>query len=123
MPASARRSLPPGRWDEGKLADWLCSFIGRGSSLDVPVREMPRYYAQLKAPAGRTDVLFITDARCRIPQDVHEHFLLWKARAQARLVTLVVGSEPGDLAGVSDEVHRVGTLSATEEAVGRVLSL
>ena len=34
-------ALPPGRWDEGKLADWLCAFIGGGSSLDVPVREMP----------------------------------------------------------------------------------
>src|SRR5262249_43553367 len=42
-------ALPPGRWDETALMDWLCSFIGRGSSLDVPVREMPRYYERLEA--------------------------------------------------------------------------
>ena len=116
-------ALPPGRWDEGALADWLCAFIGGGSSLDVPVREMPRYYARLKAPAGKTDVLFVTDARCRIPGDLRDEFLAWKREVQARLVTLVVGSEPGDLAHISDEVHTVETLSAGEGAVERVLSL
>ena len=116
-------ALPSGRWDEGKLADWLCAFIGGGSSLDVPVREMPRYYSQLKAPVGKTDVLFITDARCRIPSDMRDTFLAWKREAKARLVTLVVGSEAGDLAHISDEVHTVNTLSASEVAVERVLSL
>src|SRR5262249_31742576 len=65
--------LPPGRWDEVALAEWLCAFIGRGSNLDVPVREMPRYYTQLKAPQGRTDVLFITDALCHIPTELRDH--------------------------------------------------
>ena len=116
-------ALPPGRWDEGALADWLCAFIGGGSSLDVPVRELPRYYSQLKAPAGKTDVLFVTDARCRIPPELRDTFLAWKQKVQARLVTLVVGGEPGDLARISDEVHTVETLSATEGAVERVLSL
>jgi uncharacterized protein with von Willebrand factor type A (vWA) domain len=115
--------LPPGRWDEGKLADWLCSFIGHGSFLDVPVREMPRYYSQLKAPQGKTDLLFITDALCRIPCEVKDGFLRWKISVQARLVTLVIGSEPGDLATISDEVHRVNTLAVSEGAVERVLSL
>ena len=36
---------------------------------------------------------------------------------------LVVGSEPGDLAGVSDECHEVAALTADAEAVGRTLSL
>ena len=50
--------LPPGRWDEAALCDWLTAFIGRGSELDVPVREMPRIYAELKAPPGVTDLVF-----------------------------------------------------------------
>src|SRR5437764_9912685 len=37
-------ALPPGRWDELALLDWLAQFIGRGSTLDVPVRELPDYY-------------------------------------------------------------------------------
>ena len=50
-------------------------------------------------------------------------FLAWKREVKARLVTLVVGSEPGDLALISDETHVVETLSASEDAVERVLSI
>lgn len=115
-------ALPPGRWDEGAVCDWLGAFIGRGSTIDVPVREMPRMYQQLRAPAGRTDVLFITDAVCILPPAVVSDFLAWKARVKARLITLVVGEPPGDLAKVSDECHMVPALSPSEEAVARALS-
>jgi uncharacterized protein with von Willebrand factor type A (vWA) domain len=103
--------------------DWLCEFIGGGSNLDVPVREMPRYYRQLRAPVGRTDLLFVTDAQCHIQADVKQRFVQWKHSVQARLTTLVIGSQPGDLAQVSEECHTVQALSATEEAVGRALSI
>jgi uncharacterized protein with von Willebrand factor type A (vWA) domain len=116
-------ALPPGRWDEPLLLDWLADFLGCGSSLDVPVREMPRLYTELGAPAGATDVIFVTDCLCRIPADARDRFLAWKRSAKARLVTLVIDGEPGDLAAVSDELHAVRALAPTEEAVGRVLSL
>jgi uncharacterized protein with von Willebrand factor type A (vWA) domain len=116
-------ALPPGRWDEAMLADWLCAFIGHGSSLDIPLREMPDYYRQLNAPQGKTDLIFITDAQCYVPEDVAVRFLAWKAQVQARLISLVIGDEPGDLARLSDEAHQVATLSVTEAAVERVLSI
>jgi uncharacterized protein with von Willebrand factor type A (vWA) domain len=116
-------ALPPGRWDEARLMDWLSAFLGRGSTLDVPVREMPDYYRRLGAPPGVTDVVFVTDAQCRIPADVRVAFRAWKQSARVRVVSLVISNPPGDLALVSDEVHQVRTLSATEDAVGRVLSL
>lgn len=115
--------LPPGRWDESRLADWLAAFIGRGSDIDVPVREMPRMYRELGAPAGVTDLIFVTDAKCRLPAEVKNHFLEWKRASQARLVTLVIDNPPGDLAHVSDEVHTVRSLAPDSDAVGRVLSL
>jgi len=46
-----------------------------------------------------------------------------KAEANARLVTLVIDNPPGDLALVSDEVHIVAALTPDADAVGRVLSL
>ena len=101
----------------------LSAFIGRGSSIDVPVRELPDYYARLKAPPGKTDVLFLTDARVRLPADVRATFVAWKQSVQARLITLVVGTEPGDLAAISDEVHVVRSLDVGEEAVGRAVSI
>jgi uncharacterized protein with von Willebrand factor type A (vWA) domain len=115
--------LPPGRWDERRLMEWLSEFIGRGSHLDVPVREMPRMYAELKAPPGVTDLVFVTDAKCRIDDSSKIRFLNWKEAAHARLVTLVIDNPPGDLALVSDEVHTVRSLDPDADAVGRVLSL
>jgi uncharacterized protein with von Willebrand factor type A (vWA) domain len=115
--------LPPGRWDEGALADWLCAFIGEGSSLDIPLRELPGYSRRPKAPPGKTDVVVITDAVLRVPPDVARAFLAWKKEVKARLISLVVGGAPGDLAQLSDEAHTVRALDTSEEAVGRVLSL
>jgi uncharacterized protein with von Willebrand factor type A (vWA) domain len=116
-------ALPPGRWNEAALMDWLTDFIGRGSCLDVPVREMPRYYQELHAPVGTTDVIFITDALCRIAPDLQTQFNAWKQQVQARLITLVISSTPGDLSGISDEVHQVDSLAVSESGVDRVLSL
>lgn len=121
-------ALPPGRWDDAALTDWLVGFIGGGSDIDVPVREMPRMYAQLKAPPGVTDLVFLTDAICRLPAEVRDRFLAWKKAARCRLVTLVVrpadrDRPAGDIALISDEVHFVPSLDASEEAVGRVLSI
>jgi uncharacterized protein with von Willebrand factor type A (vWA) domain len=116
-------ALPPGRWNETALLDWLAQFIGGGSSLDVPVEEMPRYYQQLQAPAGVTDVLVITDALCQIPTDLQASFRSWKQQVQARLIALVIDSSPGDLAAISDEIHRVGSLAVSEEGIERVLSI
>ena len=115
--------LPPGRWDEAKLLGWLSAFLGRGSDLDVPVRELPRLYQELKAPPGITDVVFVTDAVCRLPPAVRDTFLHWKRQAKARLVSLVLNTAAGELAAVSDEVHLVTTLDPDADAVGRVLSL
>jgi uncharacterized protein with von Willebrand factor type A (vWA) domain len=115
--------LSPGKWNDAALADWLAAFIGGGSSLDVPVRELPDYWVKIGAPAGRTDVVLITDAICRIPSQVRETFQAWKSRAKARVLTLVVDNEPGDLAAVSDETYRVPSLAVSEEAIGRVLEI
>ncbi len=115
--------LPPGRWDESALADWLAQFLGGGSDRDVPIAEMPGYYQQLGAPPGVTDVLFITDACCRISEDLRERFLAWKTAVQARVHALVINSHAGDLAAVSDEVHLLAALDASEAGVEKVLSI
>jgi uncharacterized protein with von Willebrand factor type A (vWA) domain len=116
-------ALPPGRWDESRLCDWLAAFIGRGSELDIPVRELPRMYKDIGAPAGTTDVILVTDAHCRIPTDLQKPFLDWKTAARARVITLVLDNPPGDLDAICDEAHTVASLDSDEDAVGRVLSL
>jgi uncharacterized protein with von Willebrand factor type A (vWA) domain len=105
------------------LMDWLCAFIGGGSNLDVPLREMPDYYRKLNAPRGETDLIFVTDAICRVPAEVRDRFLAWKQEVKARLISLVIDSDPGDLTQLSDEANQVKSLAVTEEAVERVLSI
>jgi uncharacterized protein with von Willebrand factor type A (vWA) domain len=116
-------ALPPGRWDEAALLDWLEGFIGRGSSLDVPLVELPDYYRRLGCPAGKTDVIMVTDAQVRIPAELRDSFNAWKNSVQARVIGLVIRSAAGDLAAVCDEVHLVDALSPEGEAEGRALSV
>jgi len=116
-------ALPPGRWNELALCDWLAAFIGRGSELDVPLRELPRVYREIGAPTGKTDIVMITDCRCRIPVPVRETFNAWKKSVTARVLTLVIGDNPGDLEHVSDEVFRVCVLDPMSDPVGLVLSI
>ena len=116
-------ALPPGRWDEAAVCDWLAGFIGRGSDLDVPIRELPDFYRRLGAPPGATDVVLITDAKCRIDPRSRMRFLDWKRAVGARVMSLVIAHPAGDLAGVSDAVHTVPALDPAADAVGRVLAL
>ena len=115
--------LPVGKWDEELLMDWLEAFIGMGSDLDIPISEMPRIYSELKAPKGKTDLIFVTDAICTIHPKVVKLFKDWKKSVQARLITLVIDSEPGDISAISDEVHQIKALAISETNVGKVLSL
>ena len=116
-------TLPASGWDEAAVMAWLEQFLSGGSDLDVPVRELPEFYRAMKAPPGDTDVIFITDAVCHIPAEVQAAFVAWKRSAKARLITLVIQNEPGDLESISDEVHVVPSLDVEESAVERVLSL
>ena len=45
------------------------------------------------------------------------------AAVKARLITLVIQSQPGDLEAISDEAYTVPSLRVSEDAVGRVLSV
>lgn len=116
-------ALPPGRWDESALCDWLSAFVGGGSELDLPIEELPRMYKEIGAPPGVTDLVMITDAKCRISSEFKTNFLKWRQTARVRAVALVIGGTPGDLDGVCDEVHRVAALDPASDAVGHVLSL
>jgi hypothetical protein len=72
---------------------------------------------------SRDTLVIITDAKCRVPSESNKRLLNWRHSAHVRAVALVIGSAPGDLVNVCDEVHQVSALDPSDEAVGRVLSL
>ena len=116
-------SLPPERWNQVDLLDWLESFLGCGSDQDVPIREMPAIFTELSAPAGKSDLIYITDAELSISQKKATEFKTWKASVQARLISLVLNSDPGQLSSISDEVHLINSLDPTEVGIRKVFSL
>ena len=116
-------SLPPERWNQVDLLDWLESFIGMGSDQDVPIGEMPAIFSEIGAPVGATDLIYVTDAELRISDKKASAFKAWKASVQARLISLVLNSDPGDLTSISDEVHLISSLDPTEVGIRKVFSL
>ena len=116
-------SLPPERWNQVDLLDWLQSFLGGGSDQDVPVGEMAAIFTEIGAPAGKTDLIYITDAELSISQKKAEAFKAWKASVQARLISLVLNSSPGQLSSISDEVHLINSLDPAEAGIKKVFSL
>ena len=116
-------SLPPDRWNQVDLLDWLQSFIGMGSDQDVPIGEMAAIFTEIGAPLGKTDLIYITDAELTISQKKAEAFKAWKASVQARLISLVLNSSPGQLSSISDEVHLINSLDPAEAGIKKVFSL
>ena len=103
-------ALSPASSQTKELLDWSAAFIGGGSDKDLPVSEMPAIFGEIGAPEGKTDLIYISDAQLRISAKDAEAFLEWKASVKAKLTSLVIGSEPGDLATISDKVHLFETL-------------
>jgi uncharacterized protein with von Willebrand factor type A (vWA) domain len=120
--------LPPGRWNDHALMNWLEEMIGGGTECDVPLVELPnRYWPEFLKQGlqrGKTDVICITDGIIEVPSDVRDNFIAWKQREKARMTTLAIGTESrGSLEGVSDEVFCVPSLDVNETAVQKVLSI
>lgn len=107
-----RLALPPGKWDEGALLDWLAHFYSGGTTLDVPLRELPQVYwpefVNKGMKRGKTNLILITDARVNLPRDLEQSFLRWKAAEYVKCISIVIGNDAGDLRRVSDNVFEVG---------------
>jgi len=116
--------MPPDRWDQGALLEWLEHFYSGGTTMDVPLETLPARWKELGCPEGQTDVIQITDAIVNVPDEMRERFLAWKAQAQAKYYTLVVGEDdPGDLADVSDRVWCLPDLGLENDAIQELMAL
>lgn len=115
--------LKPNAWDEMALADWLSSFIGGGSELDVPLRELPAWFDSLQCPRGKTDLIFVTDGIVSIDQRTREDFLRFKKEREVRAISLIIQANPEPMLPISDEVHVVRDLSLNEGAIQELMGI
>lgn len=120
-----RVALPPGKWDEAALLEWLEHFYGGGTDMDVPLEVLPnKYWEELKAPKGKTDLIVITDGICAVSEPMKKKFLAWKHESKVRMITLAIGCNAEALRGVSDEIHNVSDRLGLDEAgIDRVLAI
>jgi len=119
-------AMPPGRWDQIALMDWLEHFFGGGTDMDVPLVELPKRWQALGCPEGKTDIIQITDAICRVPNEMRDNFLAWKTAHQVKYYTIVIGdrrADGGDLKAISDRVWCMPNLGIEEEGVQELMSL
>lgn len=119
-----RVALPPGKWKEEELLRWLEHFYGGGTTMDVPLQELPTtYWQELNCPKGKTDVIIITDGIVHVPEMMEKQFNEWKHREKVRCISLILAPRAGDLERVSDECHLIPNIDVTQEAIGRCLGI
>lgn len=122
-----RLAMPPGQWDQQKLYDWLEHFYDGGTSLDVPIHELPFCYwpefIDQGMPRGKTDVLLVTDAVVECPDYMRDRWNKWRAEENVRSYGIVIGSRIGGLEHIVDRAWSVDCLDGTSEAVIESLSV
>lgn len=118
--------LPPGRNNEQELLDWLEHFFSGGTTMDVPLMELQKWwpsYVEAGMTRGKTDVIMITDAEVDVPEEFARSFNAFKKSEKIKMTAIVVEGEPGNIGVVVDDVFEVPALSTDCDAVGKVLSV
>ncbi len=115
--------LPPNKWDETKLLDWLGGFYAGGTDSDYPLRTIPSKWVEMEVPRGKTDMIIITDGLLHVDQRLRESFTDFKSREKVKLLSMIMYSAPGELQYVSDEWYLINGISIDNAVVGKCLSI
>jgi uncharacterized protein with von Willebrand factor type A (vWA) domain len=91
--------------DKLELLNWFQEFISGGSHTDVPVAEMPGFFSEIKAPKGKTDLVYITDDQSSISAEQAKVYNDWKASVDAKLISLILRSNGDTLKCISDKIY------------------
>jgi uncharacterized protein with von Willebrand factor type A (vWA) domain len=123
-----RLALPPRHNQQEQLIEWLLHFYGGGTTLDVPLDELPKnYWPEFVAaglPTGKTDVILITDAIVNCDDEMRDAYLKWANAEQVKTYGIVIGGdEPGDLEKICTRHWSLPELSMDTDAVQNVLSI
>jgi uncharacterized protein with von Willebrand factor type A (vWA) domain len=119
--------LPAGKASDIELLDWLTHFYSGGTTCDVPLEELPSKWQALGCPAGKTDVITITDAIINVPDVTVSTYNAWRQTNAVKAMTIVVGcgsnAEGGDMARVSDRVYSLPRIDVEADAVAETLNI
>jgi uncharacterized protein with von Willebrand factor type A (vWA) domain len=103
-----------------KVVDVASYFLGGGTDFQKPLAHV---LDAIRGPDDASDVLFVTDGLCPLPEGFVRGFLEAKARHDVRFTTVVIGGEPFSLAPISDFIHRLEDgLEASDELAAEFAS-
>lgn len=122
-PKGAFLPMPGGECSPKLLLEWLSGFIGGGTDLDVLTDTLPARWESLGCTTGKTDIICITDAGLHCDEQRAERFKEWKKSVQARLDTIVIGCDPGDMDKISERCHRIASLGVEVEEVAQLMDI
>lgn len=123
-----RLALPPRHNQQEQLIEWLLHFYGGGTTMDVPLAELPTTYwpefMASGAAAGKTDVILITDAIVNCDEPMRAAYLKWAAAEQVKTYGIVIGGDSaGDLESICSRCWSLPELGMDTDAVQDVLSI
>ena len=105
-----------------KVTDVASYFLGGGTDFQKPLAHVLDAIGEGRGGPG-TDVLFVSDGLCPLPEEFVRRFIGTKNRNDIRLTTVVIGGEPFSLAAISDTVHRLeDSLQAGDELAAQFAS-
>jgi len=118
---------PAGRMDTEELIAWMQHFFSGGTTLDVPLGTVPgNYWSQFQGagmPAGKTDMIIITDAQVRCPAELLESYRAWCTTEAVNTYGIILGAQAGDLADVCNHHWTIPNLDLDSDAVTACLSI
>lgn len=123
-----RLAMAPNAWDQDKLVDWLKHFYGKGTTLDVPVDQVPNtYWPEFLAqgmPRGKVDIVIVTDDAVDCPQAMVDHYNAWRKSENVTAYGIRIGSGGyGSMDKICDQTFCVRSLETDCDAVQEVLSV
>lgn len=118
-------TLPVSKWNETAFLDWLEHFFRGGTDADVPLVNVPKRWAEIGAPKGKTDMILLTDGIISVDDNMAAQFNAWKKQEKVCLIALLVGYGGYDagLSKVADETHDMSKIDTDSEAVQKCFSI
>lgn len=116
--------MPPGKWNQQTLIEWISAFDDGGTELTLLLDTLPnQYWAEFGCPKGKTDIITITDAAVRANPRLVKSFNQWRKDNQVKSYGLILDASPGDLRLVCDANWCLDDLDLSSDGVKQVLSI
>lgn len=113
-------TMPPGRWNEEKVIEWLTHFFGGGTTMEGPCVTIPSMWQQFinqGMPRGKVDHVIITDAEVGISDGMAHGYREWCKKEKVSTYGLILANQERDARKICDQHWLIKGLGVTEQGV------